>query len=512
MRVEIRLQREVARLHLHDRAQSHREIAAAVGLSPNTAKKIRNIVDEALRPWDELSSMHDDDWVKTLGTEDKSIAQSKLTPDFGWVHEQLQQPDATLEQVWEEWRRENPEGVAYTQFSQKYRAYRKTLDVVMRHPHVPGQNLYVDFAGRTVEIKDPNGGPSIHAQLFVAAMGASSRVYCELVPSQETRHWVACHRNAFESYGGVPAWVVCDNLKAAVLYRKKGHIVINPAYRECLQHYGTAARPARPYSPRDKAKVENSVRHVQRVVLFQLRNQVFFSLEDANREIQRLTAEINARNFKKLPGSRDSRFTNLDQPALRPLPATPYEPCSWKYSVLVGPDYHVQYEGAHYSVPFHLARHAVDIRATETVIEAFHKNRRVARHKAVPRGETATLDEHRPPNHIHSLEGMPHELLSWATRVGAQTEAMVRHHLEARNDATNGLKVASNLRKLADEFGANRIEEVCAFALARNIVALKSIKSIIRRNADKHQAPAHIKKPSHANVRGADYFKPEEVA
>src|SRR5664279_6359058 len=95
-------------------------------------------------------------------------------------------------------------------------------------------------------------------------------------------------------------------------------------------HYGTAVIPARPYKPRDKAKVEVGVLLVQRWILARLRNRRFFSLGELNGAIAELLADLNRRPFKKLPGCRRSAFELLDVPALQPLPATRYVVSRWK--------------------------------------------------------------------------------------------------------------------------------------------------------------------------------------
>src|SRR5439155_663669 len=109
--------------------------------------------------------------------------------------------------------------------------------------------------------------------------------------------------------------------------------------------------PARAARPRDKAKVEVGVQVVERWILARLRHQTFFALAEVNAAVRALLPDLNARPFKKLPGSRDSLFAALDRPALRPLPAHPYEYAEWK-RVRVNIDDHVEVEGHYYSVPY----------------------------------------------------------------------------------------------------------------------------------------------------------------
>ena len=51
---------------------------------------------------------------------------------------------------------------------------------------------------------------------------------------------------------------------------------LNPTYREMAEHYGLAVLPARPYKPRDKAKVEAGVQVAQRWIVAALRHTQFF--------------------------------------------------------------------------------------------------------------------------------------------------------------------------------------------------------------------------------------------
>ena len=58
-------------------------------------------------------------------------------------------------------------------------------------------------------------------------------------------------------------------------------------------HYGFGMVPARPYKPRDKAKVETGVQVVQRWIVAALRHRKFFSLEELNQAIRELLAKLN---------------------------------------------------------------------------------------------------------------------------------------------------------------------------------------------------------------------------
>ena len=133
-------------------------------------------------------------------------------------------------------------------------------------------------------------------------------------------------------------------------------------------HYDTAIIPARPYKPRDKAKVEVGVQVVQRWILARLRNRRFFSLAELNKAIRELIEQLNNRTLRGWDTTRRALFEQLDRPALHSLPPTPYEYAAWK-RCRVNLDYHIEVDKHFYSVPFRLLREEVEARVTTSTIE-----------------------------------------------------------------------------------------------------------------------------------------------
>jgi transposase len=159
----------------------------------------------------------------------------------------------------------------------------------------------------------------------------------------------------------VPDIVVPNNLKAAVTRAHRYEPELNRTYTDLAHHYGVAIIPARAAKPRDKAKVEVGVQVVERWIVARLRHYTFFTLAEVNAAIATLLPALNARPFKKLPGSRRSLFETLDRPALKPLPVQPYEYAEWKRA-RVNIDYHVEVDGHYYSVPYALVKQQLEVR------------------------------------------------------------------------------------------------------------------------------------------------------
>jgi hypothetical protein len=139
--------------------------------------------------------------------------------------------------------------------------------------------------------------------------------------SKRTKHrpklpdWIAAHVHTFAYFGGAARQTVSDNLKAGITKACFYEPTVNRTYADLARHYGTAIVPARPYKPRDKAKVEVGVQVVGRWILARLRHRRFFSLAELNAAIHALLDELNDRPMRGWGISRRALFEELDRPA-----------------------------------------------------------------------------------------------------------------------------------------------------------------------------------------------------
>jgi transposase len=384
----------------------------------------------------------------------------------------------------------------------------------MRQVHKAGEKLFVDYPGQTIPITDPLTGEITQAEVFVAVLGASNYTYAEAFPSQELPHWIAGHVHAFEHMGVVPQILVPDNLRSGVTKAHRYEPEVNRTYQEMASHYGVAVIPARARKPRDKAKVEAGVLIVERWILARLRNQTFFSLAELNFAIRALLVWLNDRPFKKLPGTRRSLFEDLDRPAMRPLPALPYEYATFKWGT-VGVDYHVEVDRHWYSVPYQLARQRCEVRLTANVVEVIHRGRRVASHARSFRPHRhTTLPEHMPAGHRQHLEWTPERILSWARATGPKTAEFVDSILRSRTHPQQGFRSCLGILRLAKRYPDERVEAASARALAIGALGYRSFESILRSGLDRQPIPGQLlpgHEPAalprqHENLRGAAYY------
>ncbi len=156
--------------------------------------------------------------------------------------------------------------------------------------------------------------------------------------------------------------------------------------------------PARPYKPKDKAKAENGVLIVERWILFRLRKRVFHSLAEVNQAIAELLVDLNNRPFQKLPGCRREAFETLERPAMQPLPVSPYQYAEF-HKARVGLDYHVEFDGCYYSVPYQYKKQGIELRITASTLEVLSRGRRVASHARQFGIAKVTVPEHMEAAH-----------------------------------------------------------------------------------------------------------------
>ena len=370
-RLSMRQIREVLRLRFASKLPQ-RAIAKSLRLSQGAVSGYLSRARAAGIVWP-LPEDLDDAQLETLlfPSPPAIAADQRPMPDWAWVHRELRRPNVTLALLWEEYRAGAPSGFGYSWFCDLYRIWAGRLKPTMRQTHVAGEKLFVDFAGRTGEVVDSRTGEIIPVQIFVAVLGASNFTYAEAVWSQKLPDWIAAHVRAFVYFGGVPRQTVSDNLKAGITKACFHEPTVNRTYADMARHYGTAIVPARPYKPRDKAKVEVGVQVVGRWILARLRHRRFFSLAELNAAIRVLLDELNDRRMRGWGTSRRALFEQLDQSALGSLPPLPYEYAEWK-RCRVGLDYHVEIAKHYYSVPHALIRQEVEARITTTTVEIFY--------------------------------------------------------------------------------------------------------------------------------------------
>ncbi|WP_241426422.1 IS21 family transposase [Geobacter benzoatilyticus] len=493
--------------------QSRRDTSRTCGVGKSTVDDTINRAVAAGFSWPLPADLDDEALELRLYPPVVNPASRKLPqPDWRALHDELvKHKKLTLMLLWQEYKEGEPSGYQYSQFCELYRQWRKKLDRSMRQEHRAGEKFFVDYSGQTVPVVDATTGEVRDAQMFVGVMGGSNQTYADATWTQSLADWTGSHVRAFGFMDAVPHCIVPDNLLSAVTKTCRYEPDINPTYAALADHYGTAIVPARVRHPKDKAKVEGGVLIAQRFILAGLRNRTFFSLAEANAAIRERLLLLNNRPFRKLPGCRQSRFEEIDLPAMLPLPETPYEYAQWK-KARVHIDYHVELEGHFYSVPHRLVKEQVDVRYTETIVECFYKGNRVASHpKSSVQGKHTTTPEHMPKAHREFAEWTPERIISWAAQTGTATAQVVETILSRKAYPEHGFRSCMGIISLAKRYTKERLEAACERAVTIKGVTYRSIKSILENNLDQKALPKQMEllPVAHENIRGTDYYNDE---
>lgn len=436
-------------------------------------------------------------------------------PDFVLWQKELARKGVTRKLLWIEYCMQHPaRHYSYNRVCQLYKRWQGA-DVTMRQAHTAGEKVFVDYAGHTMPIVNRMTGEVSEAQVFVATLGASNYTYVEATFSQGLRDWLGSHARAFAFFGGVPQIVVPDNLRAGVSKSCRYEPELNPAYADLATHYGVAVVPARVRKPRDKAKVEVAVQHVERWVLAPLRNQTFFNLTDLNRAMHECLVALNQRPLVKEGVSRRELFDSVERATLRALPLDRYQYAEWT-KARVNIDYHIEIDKHYYSVPYRYAREQLDVRLTATTIECFHKNKRIVSHaRSMQRGGHSTEHDHMPVKHQKHAEWTPERMLTWAQKTGPGCRHLAELIMHNRQHPEQAYRSVLGIIRLKEQWGPERLDAACQIAAQAGALSYKSVASILKKGLDgvptTNAVPLTHKPIEHPNVRGATYYNQQTL-
>ena len=498
-------------MRLWEQGLSQREIAISVNCGKSTVNDVQHRCRLADLTYGEASEMTNAAIRARLYPSKAREPEKKDGPDWEAVHTWLRVGKRrNLRYAWEEYRLTKPAGLGYSQYCRRYHEWRDATGktVTMAQNHEPGKEMFVDWMGDTLDcVCDPVSGELQTAHFFVAALGYSGYPYVEAFPDEGMENWLSANIHALEYMGGIPRVIVPDNLKTAVTKPNYYDPKLNPAYWEMAKHYGVAVIPARVRKPKDKSVVEGSVGWLETWLLEWLRGQRFFSFAELNREIVKRVKILAARPFQSRSGSRAGEFEEFDKPALRPLPMARFEQAAY-VTRRVPDNYHVEYKGFYYSVPYTLFRQEVTIRATGTLLEIINGNREsIALHQRRHKGSRyVTEPAHMPEKHRRQLENSRRtgrEYLDWASTIGENTRSVIERMLQAQEIEMTAYRACMGVLQCAKKFSPEKLEIACGRALRLGSPCYTTVRSLLQ-NPPLTKQPRPL--PPHENLRNPAEF------
>ena len=257
----------------------------------------------------------------------------------------------------------------------------------------PGEAAQVDW-GQFGSIAV--GNTRRRLSFFVMVLCHSRMLYVEFTVCQTMEHFLACHANAFDFFGGVPAKIMLDNLRTAVLKRSLGEApVFNPRYRDFADHFGFAITPCGVGQAHEKGRVENAVGYVKKNFLAGRELGDFAQINPAARQWLDEVANV------RIHGRTRRRPVDLfatERPALKPLAAPPYDAAVIR-PVRANRQFRVTVDTNTYSVPAEYAGAALTLKLYPDGLCLYHQDKLIARH-------VRCYDRHRDvedPDHPRAL-------------------------------------------------------------------------------------------------------------
>ena len=149
-RFTVKMIKTILKLHLESKL-SFRQISNALSIPKSTVSDYIMRFESAGITLEDLNGdgVSDNDVYRRLFPETylEAPRRSAVLPDFTWIHTELKRKSVTRQLLWEEYREEHPDGLAYSQFCNLYREWGKKLNISMRQVHKAGEKMFVDYSG-----------------------------------------------------------------------------------------------------------------------------------------------------------------------------------------------------------------------------------------------------------------------------------------------------------------------------------------------------------------------------
>ena len=500
---------------------SQREISRTRKMSQHSVGDVCRIADRLGVTYEDIRDKPDEE-VYRMFYPDKHASESLYSiPDYPYVHTELKKTGVNLKLLWNEYKdscfQNHFLSLGYTKFCEGYSDYVVKNSLTSHLLHKPGIVCEVDWSGSTMSLVDKATGEIITVYLFVATLPYSQYSYVEPCLDMKQNTWLKCHVNMFAYFGGSTIRIKCDNLKVGVIsHPREGEVVLNEKYEDLGNHYYAAIMPAGIKKPKQKASVEGTIGKIATAIIAKLRNRTFYSLDELKLAVANALESFNEAPFQKREGSRAEVFLEMEKPQLRALPTIPFEIAEWVYGYTVNLDCHIAYKTNRYSVPYQYVGKKVNLKVTDTLLEVYLKEERIATHRRLPdylKHKWSSLEEHMP-DHFHNAEWDDERIRKWAYAIGKHTGEVIDRIFSSVKIKEQGYNASLSVLKLSKTYTEKRLETACEIALEKlRVPRYKHLKAILSANQDllhlakKAESDAEeLNKSVQGYVRGSGYY------
>ena len=506
-------------LDLRINKQLSRDRAKARCLLGNgTYQLIEERFKESGKTIEELKEMKESEVVSLIYPQDNIRRKKIPLPNYEQVYKNVNliKSPLTLFEEWLEYKKNNPNGYQYTQFCEYYNRYVKDTygsDVSMAVNRIPGEKVFIDWVGDTPSlVHDVYTNTYKKVHFFVTSVGVSNMIYAKAYENEKLPNFIDGTRCALEYYGAVPKYLVPDNLRAAVNKHNKDELIINTAYEDLENHYGVIILPPPNYKPKGKPTVERYVQFTEKRIIPKLAKNIYPSFEALNNKLFEIVDSTNKEYSRKLKVIKKETFETYDKPQMNPLPQVSFSLVDYKYVSKVPDNYHVEYDGHYYSIPFAYADKSVMIKATFTEIKIVDTNnsliyKHTRSYKAFPK--YITEDSHMPSSHRYWKEineNKSDEFIKRARRIGPNLEKLCTSVLYSFKHEEQSYNSLNGIIHLCDGLSYVMCDKVAKDCLDAGCATYSYFKKALSLFIDSNERSRNTL-PEHENIRGKDFYK-----
>lgn len=479
---------------------SHRRIARELGVHRETVSRYAKLFVIAEEPKPAISTAGSstetiagndpNPAIPTAGSQDGSALTSSSKPAIPTagksgrrsqceIHRSAIETKLSLglsaQRIWQDLRSEQNFEGGYESVKRFVRVLHASTPLPFRRLEtLPGEQAQVDFGQGALTIK-PGSSNRRRPHLFRVVLTCSRKAYSEVVWRQDTESFLRAIENAFHAFGGVPATLVIDNLKAGVTVADWFDPILNPKLESFARYYGTVILPTRPYTPRHKGAVERGVDYAQENAV---KGRQFDSLAEQNAflvEWEKNVADLRIHGTTK----RQVRaMFEQERPLLKPLPTERF-PMFEESERIVSRDGHIAVAKAFYSVPPEFLARTVFVRYDSHLVRVFDRAmREIAVHVRVESGRFSTRSEHIHERKTHPIERGTEWLLERTAQIGEKTALYAQELLKERGVA--GIRPLYGLLSLARKHSWRALERACDLACRHRQFRLQTLRQLLK--------------------------------
>lgn len=497
---------------------SSRTISSVLEISRNTIMKYIDKVNESGKTVDEVLAMEDHELYQFFNVDPRvdvecsSDRYKELKEEIPEYAKMLRKKNMTRTRIHQTYLEKHPNGFSRSRFFSILRAYTMQTAPIAHLEHIPGDKMYIDYAGDKLHITNPETGEVTPVEVFVAILPCSQLTYVEAVMSQKKEDLIKGCENALYFYGGTPQAIVPDNLKAAVSHPNRYESVLNDDFESFADHYGIAVMPARVRRPRDKALVEGAVKLIYRSIYPLLEGRQFFSLDSLNAAIH---TALETHNNTPLTGKKCSRreqFDEMERMSLGPLNPVRFE-IKRHHEATVMRNGYVRLDKHYYSVPVKLIGNKVQILYDTRKVNIYYKFNLVATHDLSTKPYSySTNPEHLPASQRGFIEQNMEDILKQGSAMSAIVHDYLIKVIESKPYPELAYKSCKGILSLGKKVGADRLSNACRWAEHSELYSYQAIETILKNRQDKLPLEefgdeAEMEEIKHDNIRGKEYYK-----